>query len=96
MKDNNRKCVVCNTAYSYCPNCDEQFGASWKGSFCCESCRDLYLACVRYNRGVIAASELVRIVESRGVDDRWQDSIRETVDKALKEFFENCDEEETE
>lgn len=52
-KNNNRKCVICNKIYSFCPNgCAEDKGKpAWMAVFDSENCKDIYYTCVNAEVG---------------------------------------------
>ena len=40
-----RTCCVCKTEYEYCNTCPQMVSEpSWKQSFCCQNCKDVYEA----------------------------------------------------
>lgn len=51
MAKKNRKCSSCGTAYSYCPTCSgaDRLAPSWKSEFCCETCKETWDVCTKYN-----------------------------------------------
>ena len=55
----NRKCICCNTQYSYCPNCGgtDKLKPSWYSEFCSEECKDVWDTATKYNMQLIDKRE---------------------------------------
>ena len=60
----NKKCMACQTRYSYCPDCSraDKIKPSYFDQFCSESCKDLWLTLTRYNMGRLTKSEAKSII----------------------------------
>lgn len=55
---NNKKCIICGTAYSYCPTCSRDQGKpSWYAIFCSDNCNDIYNIVTEYRDGIIDINE---------------------------------------
>ncbi len=44
MARGDRKCVLCDSNYSYCPNCGDKIksGETWRFMYCSENCRNIF------------------------------------------------------
>ena len=62
----NKKCMVCQISYSYCPDCSraDAVKPTWYSEFCSESCKDLWLTLTRYNMGRLTKSEAKSIISN--------------------------------
>lgn len=57
-KKNNRKCIICQREYHYCPTCGEDSGKpSWYAIFHNQNCHDIYDICVGYRDKEISTDE---------------------------------------
>jgi hypothetical protein len=55
---NNKKCIICGTAYSYCPNCGaDRKKPSWYAIFDGENCNNIYEILTGYRDGAITIDE---------------------------------------
>lgn len=53
---NNKNCIICGTAYSYCPNCGaDRKKPSWYAIFDSENCNNIYEILTNYRDGVYTA-----------------------------------------
>lgn len=51
---NNKKCIICGTMYSYCPNCHhDNDKPTWFAIFDGQNCFDIYEICTSYRDGTI-------------------------------------------
>lgn len=55
----NRKCICCETQYSYCPNCGgiDRLKPYWYSEFCSEECKDIWDIATRYNMQLMSKQE---------------------------------------
>lgn len=62
----NRKCLACQTSYSYCPDCSraDKLAPTWKAQFCSEDCMNLWMALTRYNMSDLTKDEAKEIISS--------------------------------
>lgn len=52
--ENNRKCIICNSEYSYCPTCShDREKPNWMTLFDNDNCHEIYNICVNYRDGNI-------------------------------------------
>ena len=66
MAMKNRKCVCCNTTYSYCPDCSkvDKIAPSWRSQFCSESCMMLWSTLTKFGIDRLTKSEAKEIVST--------------------------------
>lgn len=64
MAIKNRKCICCNTSYSYCPDCStsDKLAPSWKATFCSEDCMKIWTTATKYNIGNLTKEEAKEII----------------------------------
>ena len=77
-----RTCCVCKTEYEYCNTCPQMVSEpSWKQSFCCQSCKDVYEACAGYSVGNITAEESVALLCECDLSnyDNFSDSVKSVI-----------------
>lgn len=62
----NKRCLSCQTSYSYCPDCSraDKLAPSWKSQFCSEECMTLWMTLTRYNMGTHSKEEAKSIISS--------------------------------
>lgn len=62
----NRKCICCNTKYSYCPDCNgaDRLKPSWYAEFCCEDCKTLWYTATRFNMKRLTKQEAQDVIKS--------------------------------
>lgn len=62
-KKNNRKCIICQTSYHYCPNCGEDAGKpTWHFIFDVQNCHDIYEVCTQYRDNEISAEAAYELI----------------------------------
>lgn len=58
ISKDNKKCIICGTTYSYCPNCGaDRKKPSWYAIFDGENCNNIYEILTGYRDGVITIDE---------------------------------------
>lgn len=72
MARHNRKCICCNTEYSYCPTCSgpDKFKPYWYAEFCSETCKDLWNTATKFNMDMIDKAEAKSIISTLKLKDR--------------------------
>lgn len=89
MSKHNRKCICCNTVYSYCPSCSgpDRLKPSWYSEFCCESCKDLWSTATKFNMGLIDKAEAKNIISNLSLKDKseYVNSVQRDIEHILKE-----------
>ena len=60
----NKKCVCCQTAYSYCPNCSnaDKLKPSYFATFCSEDCMNIWTTATKFNMGKLTKQEAKAII----------------------------------
>lgn len=57
-KKSNRKCIICQNEYHYCPNCHEDSSKpTWYFIFDGQNCHDIYEVCTQYRDGEVTAKQ---------------------------------------
>lgn len=66
MAKKERKCLCDGTLYTYCPDCNgaDRLKPTWYSEFCCETCKDLWDAAVKFNMGVYTKAEAKAIISA--------------------------------
>ena len=85
----NRKCLSCQTGYSYCPNCSgsDRFAPAWKAEFCSESCKDLWLTATRFNMSILSKEEAKSIISELDLKpiDKYVECVQRDYKKIMAE-----------
>ena len=78
-----RKCIVCETSYSYCPRC-RQYASSpqWKINFCSEECKEVYDTVDKFVFKHISADDAKKILSNSKVNIK-NNEIKKTIDSIL-------------
>lgn len=80
---NNRKCLLCGSEYSYCPNCaKDRKRPSWLMSFDKEECKTVFETLSAYNMKLISVSNAKKTIKgidvnSLNLDTRNKETINE-------------------
>lgn len=87
MAINNRTCCVCGHEYYYCSNgCHESLNEpSWKGSFCCENCMNVYHACSGYYAKQKTKEEAKSILDNCDLTNKH--SFTPATQRLIKEIY---------
>ena len=89
MANKNRKCLACQTKYSYCPTCSraDAIAPSWKSEFCCEACKDMWTVLVKFNMNMLTKSEARDIIETLDLKpiDSYVDCVQRDYNKIMAE-----------
>ena len=81
-----RKCLTCESKYSYCPNCmDYASFPKWMAEFDKESCKELFNAISAYNMGKMTKADVKEVVDKYGITDFSQ--YKESIKNKLNELF---------
>lgn len=86
MAKNNHTCIVCGTAYRYCPNCKDYANyPRWMSMFCGQNCHDIFEVANAFENGAIAKDKAIEKFGKLNLSMRknFKGSLKETVDKAL-------------
>lgn len=85
-----KKCTVCGQSYKYCPGCNQKPEDYYKGSFCSENCRDIFNACIRYNRGVYTAEEAFALLADLDFtnSNNFSSGVKGSIESIMKELDE--------
>lgn len=61
-----RKCLCCQTKYSYCPDCigADRLKPSYFATFCSEECKTIWDSMTKFNFGTITKSEAKSIIST--------------------------------
>ena len=63
-----RKCVVCGSAYDYCPNCAKDANKpKWMIRYDKEACKTIWETLIKSGRGELSAPDALRIIERQNV-----------------------------
>lgn len=59
-----RKCLSCETAYEYCPDCSrvDRLAPAWKAQFCSEPCATLWATLTKFGMNRLTKSEAKEII----------------------------------
>lgn len=87
MAVNNRKCVICGRDYYYCnTGCASSLHEpSWKASFCCENCRNIYNACVMYSSRQMSKEEAKSILDECDLSNK--ESFTSSTKRIIAEIY---------
>lgn len=68
----NRKCICCETQYTYCPDCGgpDKLKPTWYAEFCSEDCKELWLTATKYNMQLITKDEAAKIISDLTLKDK--------------------------
>ena len=68
----NRKCICCNTQYSYCPDCggSDRLKESWYSEFCSSECKDLWTTATKFNMQFLTKQEAAEIILDLNIKDK--------------------------
>lgn len=61
-----RKCLCCQSKYSYCPDCNgaDKLKPSYFATFCSEDCKTLWDSMTKFNFGTITKTEAKSIIST--------------------------------
>lgn len=94
---NNRKCLICQTEYEYCPSCAEHRKLpAWRSIFDSDKCLNIYNVIVEFRENRMSAKVASKKLKALGVSDNY-DNYSESTIKILNRIFaeENSVKEET-
>ena len=62
----NKRCLTCNTKFSYCPDCSkvDALKPAWASQFCCESCATIWSTLTKFNMNRLTKSEVKDIISN--------------------------------
>ena len=67
----NKTCTVCNTKYSFCPNCAaDNSKPSWMNMFCSENCKNLFQAATDFYAGELTPGKAKAVVEKADLSNK--------------------------
>lgn len=82
----NRTCLMCGTAYRYCPQCQEdKYKPSWMDTFCSEDCMMLFKTLNKHTFGQITTSDARDVIAKIQLPDMnsLRESSRHHIDEIL-------------
>lgn len=87
----NRTCIVCGTAYEYCPHCNQyNSDETWRSVYCSEDCRTIFNVCSKYVANKLSASaakeELKKITIPNNI---ISDGLKKNIEEINKSVTEN-------
>jgi uncharacterized membrane protein YgaE (UPF0421/DUF939 family) len=85
---NNKKCIICGTAYSYCPSCSRDMDKpSWYTLFHSDNCNNIYNIVTGYRDGLLTIAEAktrLKTLDLSKIDDEgFNAKTREQIKKIL-------------
>lgn len=86
-KKNNRKCIICNCEYHYCPTCSEDSEKpTWYFIFHNKNCHDIYDVCTQYRDKEIDAEKANEILSSLDLSDieNFEETTRLQIEEIMK------------
>ena len=86
-KRDNRKCIICQTSYHYCPTCGEDAGKpTWYHIFDSENCHDIYEVCTQYRDKVISAETAYDLISQLNLDkiEDFAESTKVQIQEIIK------------
>ena len=94
MAKKNRKCLCCNTTYTYCPTCggQDRLKPTWYTEFCSEDCKDLWETATKYNMNMISKEEAKETIS--GLNLKPHTEYVDCVQRDLKNILEEPKKEE--
>ena len=62
----NKKCLACQTAFSYCPDCSnaDRLAPAWRAEFCCEDCKTIWSTATKFNMNKLTKAEAKAIISA--------------------------------
>lgn len=84
MIKKNKKCLCCNVAYSYCPNCNRK-DPSWMTEFHDENCKLIFDICTRYNMQLMTKEEAQKALSA--CDLSKKESFKDYIQRDLANIF---------
>lgn len=85
-KKNNRKCIICQKEYEFCPTCGKDSGKpSWYAIFHSQRCHDIYDVCVAYRDKEITVDEAYNKLEKLDLSDL--ENFNESTKAQIKEIL---------
>lgn len=102
---NSKKCLICGSSYSYCPNCGSTENY-WKMTFCSENCLSLYRITTGLRDGLYTLDEAYNLLkdcdtsvidsesfneDTKKIIERILNSQVSPVVEKVKDIFENMD-----
>jgi len=83
----NRKCIICNTQYHYCPTCGgDSSKPTWYFIFDGQNCHDIYDVCTKYRDGEIdvkTAYDLISKLDLSKLND-FAESTKLQIEEIMK------------
>lgn len=87
MAKNNKICVCCTKAYSYCPHCSaDDSKPSWMNMFCSEDCKNLFQAATDYYAGELTKEKAKEIVKNADLSNK--SNFKTSIVKFINELTE--------
>ena len=88
IKKNNKKCLVCGTVYTYCPNCGEfNHLPKWMNIFHDENCMKIFYITTDYLAGNITADEARARYDACDLSNK--DNFNTNTKRVLSEVYAN-------
>ena len=88
MRENNRKCVICGTKYTYCSGCGEDNDKpAWMSTFHSQNCLDIYHITSNYIGGAITKEEAAEQLKQCDINitDQYNPVFKERIENILSE-----------
>lgn len=85
---NNRKCIICQKEYKYCPSCAEHKNLpAWRILFHSEQCLNIYKIIVEFREGRMQAVEAAKELKALGMSnyDNYSEDIKTIINKIFEE-----------
>ena len=62
----NKKCLSCQTAFSYCPDCSgaDRLAPAWRAEFCSSDCKTLWSTATKFNMNKLTKAEAKSIISA--------------------------------
>lgn len=85
MSENNKKCLLCEKEYNYCPQCGHKAYDLWKITFCSANCKEIFQTCVDYNLGAITLEDAKKKLDK--CDLKGKENFNADIKKILEEIY---------
>ena len=102
MSKANRKCKIDLKEYKYCLSCyEDRNKPTWMSMFCCERCKNVFDALVKYNLGKETKDNTKKILSGLDLsdletfEDEIKTQIKELISSSKTENVEECNSEES-
>lgn len=86
MEKNNKVCIICKKAYSYCPNCKhDNDKPTWYAIFHDQNCHDIYDVCTSYRDKVFTKKEAYYAIKK--LDISFLDDFNESTKNQILDIL---------